>query len=89
MPGCEEHASEIAAFFEGRLSEPLATFSAHDLSGAMIGFAEPSIRLEIAGLERKPTGYVEGLYVILLVAIKQWRANSSSQLESGHAIRAA
>jgi len=82
-PGSAEHASEIAAFFEGSLTEPLAVFSAHDLSGAMIGFAELSIRFQIAGLEQKPTGYVEGLYVIparrnqgvarkLLQAARKW-----------------
>jgi aminoglycoside 6'-N-acetyltransferase I len=82
-PGSEEHASEIAAFFEGSLTEPLAVFSAHDLSGAMIDFAERSIRLEIRGLEQKPTGCVEGVYVIparrnqavartLLQAARKW-----------------
>ena len=63
-PGSEEHGSEVAAFFKGSSTEPRAVFSAHDLSGAMIGFAELSIRFETAGLEQKPTGYVEGLYVI-------------------------
>jgi aminoglycoside 6'-N-acetyltransferase I len=54
--GSEDHAAEIAAFFEGSVPEPAAVLSAHDQSGAMIGFAELSIRLDVAGLAGKRTG---------------------------------
>jgi len=34
-------------------------------NGAIVGFAELAVRADVAGLEGKRVGYVEGLYVIL------------------------
>ena len=77
------HAPEIAAFFAGTLQEPQAVLVAEDDAGTIIAFAELSIRWDIPGLEGKPTGYVEGLYVVpphrgrgiarsLLIASRDW-----------------
>ena len=58
------HAPEIAQFFAGTLAEPQAVLIAEDDTGTIIAIAELSIRRDIPGLESKPTGYVEGLYVM-------------------------
>ena len=79
----ESHAVEIAAFFANGIEEPVAVLVAEDSAGAIIGFAELSIRFDVAGLEQMRTGYIEGLYVIpqargrgvageLLRAVRPW-----------------
>jgi aminoglycoside 6'-N-acetyltransferase I len=81
--GVEDHAKEIAAFFEGGLEEPCAVLVTEDESGTLIAVAELSIRYDVAGLAGEKTGYVEGLYVrhewrgsgiarTLLRASKEW-----------------
>lgn len=61
--GAADHATEIASFFAGTIEEPTAVLVAENDAGAIIGFAELSIRDDVAGLEGKRVGYVEGLYV--------------------------
>lgn len=61
--GEDEHAAEIASFFAGTIEEPQAVFAALDEGGTFLGFAELSIRKDVAGLQHKRVGYVEGLYV--------------------------
>ena len=61
--GAEDHAPEIATFFAGTLEEPSAAMVAENVAGVVVGFVELSIRTDVAGLEGKRTGYVEGLYV--------------------------
>jgi aminoglycoside 6'-N-acetyltransferase I len=62
--GVSDHGPEIASFFAGTLDDVAAVLIAEDESGAMVGFAELSIRTDLAGLEGKRVGYVEGLYVL-------------------------
>jgi aminoglycoside 6'-N-acetyltransferase I len=61
--GAEEHATEIAEFFAGRLEEPCEVLVAEDEFGRLAGVMELSIRDDVAGLLGKRTGYIEGLYV--------------------------
>ena len=81
-PDGDDHSAEIAASFAGTLTEPDAVLVAED-DGLLIGFAELSVRRDVAGLEEKLTGYVEGLFVRpafrgrdvawrLLVASREW-----------------
>jgi aminoglycoside 6'-N-acetyltransferase I len=62
--GAEEHGSEIADFFAGALSEPLAVFVVLSSDGHYVGLLELSIREDVPTMEGKRTGYIEGLYVI-------------------------
>jgi aminoglycoside 6'-N-acetyltransferase I len=62
--GVADHAAEIASFFAGTLDEPSAVLMAESVSGTIVGFAELSIRGDVASLKGKQVGYVEGLYVI-------------------------
>jgi aminoglycoside 6'-N-acetyltransferase I len=57
------HAAEVASFFANTLEEPVAVLVAENAAGAMIGFAELSIRFDVAGLDHKRVGYIEGLYI--------------------------
>ena len=50
-------------FFAGTLDEPDAVLMAESQSDEVVGYAELSIRIDVAGVEGKRTGYVEGLYV--------------------------
>ena len=61
-PDGDDHDVEIAAFLAGSLEEPEAVLVAED-HGLLIGLAELSLRRDVAGLEGKLTGYVEGLFV--------------------------
>jgi len=61
--GAEDHAPEIAMFFAGTLKEPVAVLMAENAAGMVVGFAELSIRDDVAAVEGKRTGYVEGLWV--------------------------
>lgn len=85
--GTEDHGPEIAAFFAGTIAEPNAVLVAEDANGEIIAIAELSIRYDVAGLNGKRTGYVEGLYVRpawrnrgisreLLLASKEWARKS-------------
>jgi aminoglycoside 6'-N-acetyltransferase I len=63
--GSEDHPSEIAMFFGGhRFKSLTAALVAENKCGAIVAFAELSIRDDLPGLEGKRTGYVEGLYVL-------------------------
>jgi aminoglycoside 6'-N-acetyltransferase I len=81
-PDGDDHDVEIAAFFAGSLAEPEAVLVADD-DGLLIGVAELSVRRDVARLEGKITGYVEGLFVRpafrgrrvavrLLIASREW-----------------
>jgi aminoglycoside 6'-N-acetyltransferase I len=61
--GAADHATEIAMFFAGTLVEPDAVLIAENVVGKIVGFAELAIRNDLASLEGKNVGYVEGLYV--------------------------
>ena len=61
-PDGDDHDMEIAAFFAGSLEEPEAVLVAEE-DGLLIGVAELSLRRDVAGLEGKLTGYVEGMFV--------------------------
>ena len=61
--GAEDHAAEIQSFFAGTLEEPVSVLMAES-AGTIVAFAEISIRSNVAGLDGKRAGYVEGLYVI-------------------------
>lgn len=85
--GAADHSAEISAFFAGTLPEPQAVLLA-EKGPAVIAFAELSIREDIAGLEGKRVGYVEGLYVVpssrnrgvarrLLQASKLWATQNN------------
>jgi hypothetical protein len=58
--GADTHASEIADFFTGRLEEHQAVLIALDLTHAVVGFVELSVRMDVPGLRGKRTGFVEG-----------------------------
>lgn len=47
--GADDHASEIAAFFESTLDEPVAVLMATTSSNAIVGFIELSLRGDIPG----------------------------------------
>ena len=61
-PDGDDHDEEIASFFAGSLEEPEVVLVADD-DGLLIGVAELSLRRDVAGVEGKLTGYVEGLFV--------------------------
>jgi len=61
--GAEDHAPEIAAFFEGSSREPSAVFVA-ECNSNCIAFMELSVRLDLPGHNGEKVGYVEGLYVV-------------------------
>ncbi len=61
--GAADHASEIAAFFAGSASMPLAVLIACDEEGAAVGFAELSIRNYAESAISDRVAYLEGWYV--------------------------
>jgi aminoglycoside 6'-N-acetyltransferase I len=61
--GSDDHASEIASFYSGTLTEPDAVMIAETEDHRAIALLELSIRPDISGLEGQPVGYVEGLYI--------------------------
>ncbi len=61
--GSHDHASEIASFYAGTLTEPEAVMIAETEDHRAIALLELSARSDIPGLEGQPVGYVEGLYI--------------------------
>jgi aminoglycoside 6'-N-acetyltransferase I len=59
----DEHAREIARFFDGQLRNPLGVLIAYDREGRILGFAELSIRPYAEGCTTDRVGYLEGWYV--------------------------
>lgn len=57
------HAEEVAAFFAGTLSAPLAVLLAIESSGEAVGFAELNIRPYAEGCDTERVAYLEGWYV--------------------------
>jgi len=60
----KEHAEEIAAYFSGEATAPLAVMLAFDASGGAAGFAELSIRWCAEGCQTDRVAYLEGWYVL-------------------------
>ena len=58
-----EHREEIAKFFAGTLSEPLAVLLAVEETGRAVGLAELSIRPSAAGCRSADVAYLEGWFV--------------------------
>ncbi len=59
----EEHAGELAAFFDGEAREPLEILVAESADGTLHGFCELSIRAYAEGCRTDRVGYLEGWYV--------------------------
>ena len=63
-PGSQDdHARQIARFFDGQVREPIAVLIAKDRHGRAIGFAELSIRPYAEGCRTDHVGFLEGWYV--------------------------
>src|SRR5918996_4558644 len=58
-----EHASKIAAYFQGNRRNPAEVFIARDEAGRPIGFVELSIRDYAEGCYSGRVAYIEGWYV--------------------------
>jgi aminoglycoside 6'-N-acetyltransferase I len=85
-----EHRGEIAAFLAHALIEPEAVLVVESHDHDLVGFVELSGRNDLAGLEGKAVGYVEGMYVIpqyrntgiarrLLQASRDWARDRSCE----------
>lgn len=59
-----DHRAEIDRFFAGPLADPLAVLIATDPAGAVLGFAELSIRAYAEGCLTNRVAYLEGWYVV-------------------------
>ncbi len=68
----EDHASEIARFFDGTLDEPQQVLLAFRC-GEPIALVELSTRHDVEGTLGVRTGYIEGLYVV--PAARSFRLN--------------
>lgn len=63
--GAGEHAAEIAAFFAGKTSEPVAVLVAEDPDGSLVGLVELSVRRDyVEGSAGGPVAYLEGWFVV-------------------------
>ncbi len=62
--GAPSHAAEIEQFFAGKLPMPLEVLLAADPSGAVLGFAELSIRSYAEDCVTDRVAYLEGWYVV-------------------------
>lgn len=62
--GSNWHEREIAQFFAGTLSMPLAVLLAEDEKGTPLGFAELSIRKYAEDCITDRVAYLEGWYVV-------------------------
>ncbi len=90
----DNHAAEIAAYFDGTAREPLAVLMAFDDTAAAIGLAELSIRAYAEGCRTDRVAYLEGWYVAphvrrqgvgkaLVTAAEQWgRAQGCTEFAS-------
>lgn len=91
----QEHRAEIQRFFAGAAREPQAVLVACDeQSGALIGFAELSIRAYAEGCHTDRVAYLEGWYVApdyrrrgiaraLVAAAEEWAtSNGCTELAS-------
>jgi len=90
----DEHAQQIARFFEGQAREPLAVLIARDGGSRALGFAELSIHPYAEGCSTDHVGYLEGWYVApearkrgvgraLVAAAEEWaRAQGCSEFAS-------
>ena len=88
------HAEEIASFFGGDRRDPAEVLLAIDDSGAVIGFAEVSIRQYAEGCSTDRVAYLEGWFVeegqrrrgigaALVAAVEAWgRAQGCAELAS-------
>ena len=88
------HADEIAQFFAGKLSMPLAVLVAENDAGKLLGFAELSIRNYAEDCTTDRVAYLEGWYVVpgarrqgvgraLIAAAEQWaRAQGCTEFGS-------
>lgn len=88
------HADEIAQFFSGKLSMPLAVLIAEDYAGKLLGFAELSIRNYAEDCVTDRVAYLEGWYVVpgarrngvgraLIAGAEQWgRAQGCTEFGS-------
>ncbi len=65
-----EHATAIAAFFQGDRRNPAEVFVAFDEEDQPIGFAEVSIRNYAEGCDSDRVAYLEGWYVELPARLK-------------------
>ncbi len=97
-PSCpdEDHARELAAYAAGSSPELLggALLVCADAGGAIVGFAEASLRSYAEGCESSPVGFVEGWFVArehrgrgagraLLAACEAWaRARGCTEMGS-------
>ncbi len=93
-----EHASEIAAYFDGKRDSPAAVLIAFDGSGRSMGFVELSVRPYAEDCYSGRVAYLEGWYVhprqrrqrvgaALVRAAEEWgRAQGCTELASDTAI---
>jgi aminoglycoside 6'-N-acetyltransferase I len=89
----EENEREVAAFFDGTLREPDAVLVAEQ-DGAIVGFAELSIRSHAEGCDAGQIAYLEGWFVdanarrrgvgrALIAAAEEWgRASGCTEFAS-------
>lgn len=94
----EEHAAEVAAFFDGDRRNPAEVLLAVEADGGAVGFAEVSIRPYAEGCLTGRIAYLEGWYVeeghrgrgiggALVRAVEAWgRAQGCAELGSDAAI---
>jgi aminoglycoside 6'-N-acetyltransferase I len=62
--GSDSHTTEVEQYFAGTLTMPLEVLLAVDDSGAVVGFAELSIRNYAEDCETDRVAYLEGWYVV-------------------------
>ena len=59
----DEHRGELERFFERGWALPSQVFVAEAAGGALVGFAEVSVRAHAEGCATEHVGYLEGWYV--------------------------
>jgi aminoglycoside 6'-N-acetyltransferase I len=91
--GSAEHADEVRRYFDG-VQRGIA-FVATDSAGALVGFAEATIRNDyVNGTDTSPVGFLEGWFVVpasrgrgagraLVACVEQWtRGHGCTELAS-------